>query len=159
MADYPLIFRITHAVRSPGFEATVRVDGRALMTWEDGEWWCHGVDPGGLTENGDGPFVAYERFRLTFRQVLNDLAEEADSYEAFQRDARMFFSTDGVEEARWNRAVEALRQGAEVAEAFQELERVPPRPSVMTTVLLKNCSSAPLGDASKPGHETLVLAA
>ena len=159
MPDYPLLFRTTHAVRSGAFEARVTVDGRVLMAREDREWWCHGVDPGGMTENGDGPAVAYERFRLTFRQALDDLAEEADTYEAFQRDVRALFSTDGAEEARWFRALEELRRGAGIAEPFRGLSRTPPRPSVITTVLLKAYAGAPLDDTAESGHDTLVLAA
>ena len=88
MPDYPLLFRTTHAVRSGAFEARVTVDGRVLMAREDREWWCHGVDPGGMTENGDGPAVAYERFRLTFRQALDDLVPGARGVAPRGRDRR-----------------------------------------------------------------------
>ena len=69
MQSYPILFRITHAVRCERFEALVTTEGRALMAFEDDEWWCHGVEPGGMTEHGDGPLVAYEAFRLSFRQA------------------------------------------------------------------------------------------
>ena len=87
--SYPILFRITHAVRCEQFEALVTTEGRALMAFEDDEWWCHGVEPGGITEHGDGPLVAYEAFRLSIRHVLDDLAEESAS--ADQRGAE---STD-----------------------------------------------------------------
>ena len=149
MADYPLLFRITHAVRCASFEAIVVTDGRALMRVEDGEWWCHGVEPGGLTENGVAPIVAYEKFRTSFRHVLDDLAEESPSFEAFQRDARTFFSVDAVEEERWRNALYALRDGMEVEEPFRDMERIRPRPSVMCFKNLVEYKDGPMSMSSE----------
>ena len=155
MADYPILFRITQVVRCAKFEALAVTEGRTLMAFEDGEWWCHGVEPGSVTENGDGPLIAFERFRLSFRHALDDLAEESDSFEAFQRDARMLFSTDAIEEERWNAAVESLRGGAEIEEPFRDMQRMPPRTSTMTIKLLVSYASAPLSSAA--GSESIAL--
>jgi hypothetical protein len=159
VADYPLLFRIAHVVRCEKFEALIVTEGRALMALEEGDWWCHGVEPGGLTENGEGPLVAFERFRLSLRHVLEDLSEESGSLEEFQRDARMFFSTDAVEEARWNEALRGLRSAAQIEEPFRDMERVPPRPSVMTIEMLASFANAPMRKATEVESVALPLAA
>ena len=159
MAEYPLLFRITHSVRSDAFEALLVADGRALMAFEDGEWWCHGVEPGGMTENGAGPLVAFERFLLTFRHALDDLAEECGSYEEFQRDARMLFSTDAADESRWNGALAALRDGMEIEEPFRDMQRIRPRPSVLTIEKLLSFANAPMKRADVSDAPALPLAA
>ena len=156
MADYPLLFRITHAVRCSNFEAIVVTDGRALMAFDDGEWWCHGVEPGGLTENGPAPSVAYEKFRSSFRHVLDDLAEESGSFEAFQRDARTFFNADAVEERHWHEALTVLRdmQDSEIDASFRGMQRLAPRPSVMWFRDLVEHGREPLG---KPEQAEMVV--
>ncbi len=125
------------------------------MAFEDGEWWCHGVEPGALTEGGGAPVVAFEKFRSAFRHVLDDLAEENGSFEAFQRDARMFFSADAVEETRWNQALAALREDANIEEPFRGMPRMAPRPSVMVVKVLANYTSTPMSQASE--SETVAL--
>src|SRR5215467_3007086 len=98
MPNYPILYRITHVVSCAYFDAWVVAEGRVLMTFEDDEWWSHGVDPGGLTESGDGPLPAFERFRASFRHALDDLATGCESIEEFRRDAQVFFATDVIDE-------------------------------------------------------------
>lgn len=157
MPEYPLLFRITHAVRCAKFEALVITDGRALMAFEDDEWWCNGVDPGGLTENGEGPLVAFQRFRKAFQEVLDDLAEDGASFGTFEREAREFFATDGVELERWQRALEELqrRSGEQLEEPFRDMPRMVPRPSMMSIKLLSSYAHAPMVQAKD--EETVAL--
>ena len=159
MADYPLIFRIIHVVRSANFEAIVVADGRALMAFEDGAWWCHGVDPGALTEGGPAPVVAFEKFRSAFRHVLDDLAEESGSFEEFQRDAKTFFGTDAIEEARWDQALERLPKRGTVEEPFRGMSRMVPRPSAMVVTMLASYANVPMPSANEAESVALALAA
>ncbi len=159
MQSYPILFRIVHAVRSDRFEALVATDGRALMVFEDDEWWCHGVEPGGLTDHGDGPLVAFEAFRLSFRHVLDDLAEDSATLEDFQRDARMFFSADTVEESNWNKALDLLPSAADLDEAFRNMQRMSPRPSAMTIRILRSYADEPMPTAADSDSVALPVAA
>ena len=145
MSDYPLIFRTTHVVRCAAYEALIRVDGRLLMTQEDGEWVCSGVEPGGLLESGAGANVAYEIFRSGLRRALDGLAESSATLAEFRSRAEMFFAKDEVEETRWNSALKALRQGgAPLDEAFSRMNRVPPRESRIDIHPLVDHSSEPI---------------
>lgn len=145
MPDYPLIFRTTHIVRCAAYEALIRVDGRLLMAQEDGEWVCSGVESGGLLESGAGANVAYEIFRSGLRRVLDGLAESSKTLAEFSSKAEMFFATDEVEEARWNCALEALKQGAvPLDEAFSLMNRIPPRESRIDIRPLVDHSSEPI---------------
>ncbi len=155
MADYPILYRITHVVRCVGFEAMVVIDGRVLLAPEDGEWWCHGVEPGALTEGGVAPFVAFEKFRSSLRHVLDDLAEECQSVEEFELSARKFFHTDSVEEVRWNRALDSVREGIALEEPFQDMQRMKPRPSVLTVKMLATYADVPMREVND--SETIAL--
>jgi len=136
--DYPILFRTIHVVRCSKFEARISTEGRALMTMEDGLWWCHGVEPGGLTESGSVPVLAYEIFREAFRQTLDDLAEESTSYDDFVQRADRFFNPDPAEARRWERALEVLRATKQVEAPFAEMQRIPPRASTIEVKLLSD---------------------
>jgi hypothetical protein len=126
VGEYPLIFTLTFDIRCSEFAARVVSHGRALMAAEDGEWWCHGVDPGGLTASGDNPAVAFSAFKQTFHEILlEDIAQEAGSFERFKRSVEAFVAdTDNNEAARWQKAREEIRAGTPVDGPFSELQRV-----------------------------------
>ena len=125
MAEYPLILTLSFDVRCPEFFARVSVHGRALMAIEDGEWWCHGVDPGGLTANGTNPAEAYSAYKMAFFGILNDLAEDAGSFEQFKAAVESFVAdVDRHEAERWQTARAEIREGTAVAKEFTELKRV-----------------------------------
>ena len=144
LTEYPLLFRLTHAVSCVKFEAIVVAEGRVLMALEEGAWWCKGVEPGGLANFSEGPFSAFERFRASFRHVLDDLAEESESFEDFRTEVSMLFRTDAVEESRWDRALEKLRLGTEIDEPFQAMPRMGPRESSLKIEMLVNYADVPL---------------
>src|SRR5262245_45218383 len=109
MALYPVIFRFTQTVRCQEFTASIVGEGRALMEFEDGSWWCHGAEPGGLTANGETPQDAYARFRESLGWVIDDFASESLSFESFSKRVTDFMTDrDASELERWNEAVEAL---------------------------------------------------
>lgn len=133
MADYPLIVTLTFDIRCSEITARVVAHGRALMALEDGEWWCHGVDPGGLTANGENPAVAFSVYKQAFHDILHDLAQEAGGYEGFRRMVQEFVAdTDKNEAERWQAARNEIRTGSNVEDPFAALKRV--SDSVVPTV-------------------------
>lgn len=122
MSDYPILYTIRHIVKGPSFEAVVTASGRTLITHEDEEWWCLGVEPGGIAEPGEGPSSAFDRFSASFRHGLEDIAEISDTLEAFETDACALFRTDDADAARWDAALHRIK-GGEVPELFSKLPR------------------------------------
>lgn len=125
MAEYPLIVTLTFEIRCSKVSARVVTHGRALMALENGEWWCHGVDPGGLTANGENPAVAFSAYKQAFQDILYDLASDSGGFDRFDRSVREFVGdTDRNESERWQKARDEIRSGSKVEEPFSGLERV-----------------------------------
>lgn len=123
MPDFPILYTIRHIVKGPSFEAVVTASGRTLITHEDEEWWCMGVEPGGIAEPGEGPASAFDRFSASFRHALEDIAEISESFQSFETDACALFRTDDVDAARWDVALNRIQQEREVPELFNKLPR------------------------------------
>ncbi len=124
VADYPLIFKLTHEIRCNDYAVRVVSSGRALMTFEDGEWWCHGVEPGGLTEHGPDPASAFAAFKVAYRHILQDLSADSKGLDGLAAAVEKFVADkDHVEEKRWNHARAAIRAGKDVEEPFNALRR------------------------------------
>lgn len=155
----PIQFRLNLAVQGKTFEAFVRVDGRALMVFEDGEWNCDGVEPGGLTRSGEVPFAAFEAFRAAFRHVLDDLAEESTTLADFQREVGMLFHTNARAAERWERAQRELTRGGELDEPFQTMPRSAPRPSRITVTPLSQPPSSSMPSPAEADSVALPIAA
>jgi hypothetical protein len=145
--EYPMQFRITHALKCANFESLIVADGRVLLAFEDEEWWCRGVQPGGLMAEGADPLLAYQYFRQAFVETLDDLAELAGSFEAFEREVRTFFHLDAVELLRWNQAVEDMRKDPTIADDLSGVEKMAQRESSITINLVKEFDRSP---AAKP---------
>lgn len=131
MAEYPIVFTFKDTVSGNGFLAGVTINGRALMTREDDKWWTFGVRPAAIAASADGgvdPFAAYVAFRNAFSAALYDAAFSADSYEQFKAEVeRFFYERDESEEARWEAAGAAIRNGAVTPEPpFDQLKRESP---------------------------------
>lgn len=123
MPEYPLIFKLIYEIPSGDFTARVVIQGRALLVQEDGEWWCHGVEPGGLTEHGEQPVAAYVAFKTALGEILDDLAKEADSFEGFASVVRRFVG-EASDDHRWEEARRNIRDGkVSVEEPFQAMRR------------------------------------
>lgn len=159
MKRVPILFQLSHVVQGPGFDALVRVEGRAVMTFEDEEWHCDGVEPGGLTRAGDSPFAAFGRFKVAFRHVLDDLAGDAVSLEDFERDARSFFQTNRLEEVDWQTARLEMPADHELAEPFRGLQRREPGASTLSIELLSNLGHEPLDTSTDSTIVALPIAA
>ena len=124
MADYPLIFKLTHNIRCRDSWARVVTQGRALMTLEDGEWWCHGVEPGGLTEHGPDPALAFAAFKAAYEVILQGLAADSGAFDEFRSKVNWFVGdADLAEDERWNQARARIRSGQAVEEPFNALRR------------------------------------
>ena len=119
MSVYPLVFGIRDAVAGRGFLAGVSLQGRALLEFEDGQWWVSGVEPGGITASGDTPDTAYSSFREGLRRVLFDSAHLTESLEAFEAEVKALASQrNPAAEERWDAARQLIRAGAAVEESF-----------------------------------------
>lgn len=112
MSHYPLFFTYRDRIFGNGFLADVMSHGRILAAEEDGDVWVYGVEPGGMAACGATPKEALEAFRLSFTQVLSDLAAEASTFEAFRESVRGFFhEVNEPTEQDWLTAVAAVQKG------------------------------------------------
>ena len=125
MADYPIIFSIVHDLRFEEGAARVVTKGRALMTFEDGEWWCHGVEPGGITASGADATTAFLAFKTSYGGVLEDLAKDAKSFREFEQAVGGFVrDKDAAEADRSGARTHGDQGGQEVDEPFDQLQRI-----------------------------------
>lgn len=151
MPAYPIIFALTFDVTCSEFSARVVARGRVLMEQDDGEWWCHGVDPGGIAACGSEAPHAFLAFKDAFHTVLRQLAGEAGEFERFQKAARGLMNDQGrIEAARWEEAREAYRSGVGDAGPFSELKKVTGH--VETSVEIKQL------DKLQASEETIAMA-
>jgi hypothetical protein len=116
-AEYPLFFTYRDLIHGKGYAAGVVVDGRALLREEDDGFWMYGVNPGGVAGSGHERAAAFHDFRLGYRSVLVDIAEEAPSFEAFADGVRSFFyEVNRPNERDWLVARDAVRSGKVTAD-------------------------------------------
>lgn len=122
---HPLVFTLQDAIAGCGFLAGITVYGSALMQYEDGKWWMYGVRPGGIAESGDTPEEAFLHFRNRYKEVLFDIAEEANDFASFKAEVQGFFdAVDEEEQRRWNRALEIVRKNnSSIPKQFSDLPR------------------------------------
>lgn len=134
---FPIIFSFIEVVEAEGFKASVNCRGRAIAVFEDGEWWIHGVEPGGLCESGKTIKDAGDNFKIGFTEFLQDAAFGIDSFEKFAREVKdTFRQKDKVDERRWDRAVEAIRTtDKEDPECFAKAPRLPADSDLYVDVL------------------------
>lgn len=124
MADFPILFTgFRHVVKGPSYEAVITASGRTLISEENGEWWCSGVEPGGIIVEGEGPHGAYEKFRAAFRHALEDIAEQAKSFKDFEGEVCALFHTDDADAQRWEAALKRIQTERDVPEPLAKLPR------------------------------------
>ena len=108
----PLFFTYRDHIFGNGFMADVISHGRVLAATEDNEHWVYGVQPGSFAATGEDPADAFRAYRESYRNVLFDLAEEAESSHDFEEAVtRMFSEVNSVREQEWKAAVEEVRAG------------------------------------------------
>lgn len=142
MTNYPVMFTFRDAVSGNGFLSGVTLSGRALIVREpdEGNWWVYGVRPAPIAESGSTPLEAFANFRNAYKNVLFDVAEEAESFDAFKREVEKFYyEPDYDEENRWIEAVKAIRSGTVSMEPpFTEIPKESPekRPTFISVLPL-----------------------
>src|SRR5438045_1576115 len=88
----PLLFTYRDTLFGNGFIVEVNArHGRALCVREADAFWMYGINPGGIAAHGSDPDEAHIAFRTTFSNILKDLADEADSFDAFRATVVRFF--------------------------------------------------------------------
>lgn len=121
------------------------------MVREDEAWWCHGVEPGGITAHGQGTGMAFAAFKATLGDVLADMACDVADFQAFRHAVQDFLAAaDSTEAQRWEAAREAMRAGAEVDWTFERVRREPGEWPIFVTVEEL--------DHVATGHEDVALA-
>jgi len=112
MTRYPLLLGFRDLIAGNGFVAAVALNGRALLVDEDDGFWMYGVNPGGLAAGGSTAAEALAEFRKDYRLVLFDIANEAESFEDFEREVSVFFNdTNKPTVSEWEEAVTEVRSG------------------------------------------------
>ena len=109
MKCYPLVFRFQGLVAGNGFVAGVELAGRALLVEEESDFWVYGVNPGGFAASGDDRDEALNNFRIEYDAVLNDIAGDASSFDAFKAGVEGFLNEESDLD-EWKKAVEVIRQ-------------------------------------------------
>jgi hypothetical protein len=108
---FPLLFSFQQPVFGKGFLAGVRMDGRALLEQEDGEFWISGVAPIGFAVGNADLGCAFTEFRKAWVAVLFDIANESNSFEEFKDACEKFLGSKAhhiTEE--WNASLEETRR-------------------------------------------------
>ena len=109
------------------------INGRALCVHEDDEYWVYGINPGGMAAHGPTPEDAHTVFRKTFSHILIDLAQEADSFDAFEAAVRTFFNdTNEGYAVEWRDALAAVKRGQVFLEGVPVMPANSPRSIVVT---------------------------
>jgi hypothetical protein len=110
---WPLIFRYLGPVLGNGFVALVELHGRILARPEDGdEMSIEGVNPGGFAVGTHPIRSAKLELQRTLTGILIDIAQDAESFETFQKDIEAFFwETDAQSEGEWEACVKEVRSG------------------------------------------------
>lgn len=124
---WPLLFSYRDTVFGNGFVAEVRAkNGRAVSVREaDDVVWFYGVNPGGMAAVGRSFEEAHAAFRRTFRDVLADFADGAETFADLRAAVQEFFDeTNAPAEQDWVAAVDAVRAGR-VEVATHDLPRKP----------------------------------
>ena len=134
----PFLFTFPHVIAGKGFFARVEVHGRALLKEEaeGAETWFYGAFPGTVAGGGKDYTEACKEFRKAYLSVLFDVANEADSFEAFEREARELLdvANESVTD-EWNECLRAVRENPSLKKEFSWVPAESRPPAVMVTKL------------------------
>ncbi len=136
MTHYPLLFGFRDLVAGRGFLAGVAVHGRALLMQDDDlGYWMYGVNPGGLAAGGADVGEAQRSFRETYRTVLFDISEDANSFEDFEKEVHRFFDETGGWLSDWTDAVNEVKAGRIRQDWFREADSARAKLAIEVTLL------------------------
>lgn len=154
MSEVATFFKFSATIPGPGYNAEVKVQGRALLVEEEpGLWLLYGVNPGGMSDEGDTPQNAYINFKTFFKGILEDLAAEAANFEVFSAEVAAFIGqTDKVDLVRWEAARAEARAGRQFGEAFSKMKKVAddPEPQLVSCTKVDLPKIAPKTPAPAP---------
>jgi predicted RNase H-like HicB family nuclease len=108
----PTTITLRDVVYGYDFLAIITLSGKALMRYEDGEWWMYGVLPPAITENGSTIEEAFSRFRNSYKEVLFDFAQESRDFDQFKANVEQFFyesDVDNEDERLWEESLKEIR--------------------------------------------------
>ena len=131
LTNHPIMLTLQDSISGNGFLARITMSGRSLMRHEDGKWWMYGVRPAGIAASGQNIDEAFRRFRTSYKEILMDIAQESQTFEAFEAQVRHFFDdndADNEDERQWEASLAAIRgMGASEPPApFSDLPRRTP---------------------------------
>lgn len=126
MERYPVFLTFKEMIAGKKFLAGIVGRMRAVVVKEDSQHWFYGVNPGGIAQGGASLDEAQFRFRDSFKKVLQEIAQDAASFEDFKTEVSKFIEeTDEAEEKDWLEARQAIREGnIKPGEQFSNLPRV-----------------------------------
>lgn len=112
---WPLIFKFRGPVFGKAFVAVVEFHGRVLARseGEPGEVSIEGVHPGGFAVAPQTLRASPLELQKILIGILFDIAEEADTFEAFKAEVETFFwTTDAETQGEWDACVKEVRNGS-----------------------------------------------
>lgn len=131
---YPILLEVQDRIEGASFAAFVSLKGRALMRYEDEDYWIDGVFPGALCESGSSKEEALNGFRQAYRLVLEDFAMQSGSLEEFRATVERFVFEETPGEAQaWDEAAAILRQDQSKAGGWLKVTSRYPDPDVMVS--------------------------
>jgi len=114
----PLFFSHRESVEGNGFVAAISMRGRCLVAREQRDddagdaWVFYGVQPCGLSAEGDSLPSAFAEFRESLKDILFGLADEAPNFDQFRLAVEAFFNQTDSDTDLWLRRAEEIRSGS-----------------------------------------------
>ncbi|MCC6645059.1 MAG: hypothetical protein IT374_05735 [Polyangiaceae bacterium] len=145
MKNYPIVFSCRDTIVGNGFVAQVSIDGRAVLTHEDGgDLWMFGVQPGSVAGgigavqhvNGAACAAAFAQFKEHHTMSLFDIASDAESFDVFKSEVEKYFAQVHEANARdWAEALEAVRRSQTAIDDVVTLSADSRKPSLRVDVI------------------------
>jgi hypothetical protein len=113
---WPLLFKFRGPVLGTGFVALVEFTGRLLLRPHGGDvpdgFWIDGVNPGGFAFGACRLKDAHLELHSRLTGILADIAEEAESFDAFKSLVEEFFwQADDQTVGEWDSCVREAQSG------------------------------------------------
>jgi predicted RNase H-like HicB family nuclease len=149
MTHYPLLFRCERLVVGKGYVARVDVRGRLVAHCQDDGFWISGVEPGDVSAGGKTLNEAFTGIQDSLGGILEDIALEPASFEEFQSEVEVFFSSRDLEEERlWREAVERVRTNPDDVRFLSLKHRSADDPRGVTVTQILPSAASPRDNAS-----------
>ena len=112
MRAWPLVFTYHGVIKGAGFSALVNIVSRVLAEERESDMWLDGAQPGGFAVKCDDLGSAHKSLRNEFHDILRDLADEADDFDAFEDALHRFYDDiDNEVHALWIELWRASQSG------------------------------------------------